>query len=391
MQVHRNVPVLIMQKVLFALWAGLATGYNSLASQASKNGKGDMASNTNKPSRVTSDVDFSVDGKQFSYLNVPHSRNDSAWGSVRVPIIVIKKGEGPTVFFTGGNHGDEYEGPIALLKLARSLEPAQLTGRVIIMPTLNLPAVRVGARLSPIDGLNMNRVFPGVRAGTVTQMIADYVYTTVLPQADVVVDIHAGGKTMSLVPCAVMHQLEDKLLMDRTMAALLAFGAPLGLVLKELDSEGMLDTAVEDMGKIFISTELGGGGTVTTYSMGIADTGIRNILCHFGLIDEAVVTPQARGLSATRLMHTPDDDCFVIANENGLYEILIDLGAEIEEGTPIGQIHFYETPERAPSLYKARRTGMVIDRHVPGLIQAGDCLALIATDYVIHKRDSHDR
>lgn len=340
-----------------------------------------MASKANKPSRVTSDVDFTVDGKQFGYLNVPHSRNDSAWGSVRVPLVVVKNGDGPTVFFTGGNHGDEYEGPIALLKLARSLEPPNMTGRVIIMPTLNLPAVRAGTRLSPIDGLNMNRVFPGVREGTVTQIIADYVYTKILPHADVVVDIHAGGKTMSLVPCAVMHQLEDKTLMDRTMAALLAFGAPIGLVLQELDSEGMLDTAVEDMGKVFISTELGGGGTVTTYTVGIADTGIRNILCHFGLIDEAVVTPQARGQPATRLMHTPDDDCFVIANENGLYEILVDIGLEVQEGTPIGRIHFYDTPERTPSLYNARRTGMVVHRHVPGLIQAGDCLALIATDY----------
>ena len=360
---------------------GIGGGYNALASQARENDKSNMASKANKPSRVTTDVDFTVDGKQFSYLNVPHSRNDSAWGSVRVPIVVVKNGEGPTVFFTGGNHGDEYEGPIALLKLARSLEASNITGRVIIMPALNLPAVRAGTRLSPIDGLNMNRVFPGVREGTVTQMIADYVYSVIVPQADVVVDIHAGGKTMSLVPCAVMHRLEDKALMDRTMAALLAFGAPLGLVLQELDSEGMLDSAVEDMGKVFISTELGGGGTVTTHTMGIADTGIRNILCHFGLIDEAVITPQARGLPATRLMHTPDDDCFVIASESGLYEVLVDLGAEIEEGTPIGQIHFYETPERAPNLYKAGRTGMVVHRHVPGLIQVGDCLALIATDY----------
>ncbi|MDH3670750.1 MAG: N(2)-acetyl-L-2,4-diaminobutanoate deacetylase DoeB [Gammaproteobacteria bacterium] len=340
-----------------------------------------MGSKRDKPSRVTSDVDLTADGKQFGYLSVPHSRNDSAWGSVRVPIVVAKNGDGPTVFFTGGNHGDEYEGPIALLKLARSLEASQITGRVIIMPALNLPAVRAGTRLSPIDGLNMNRVFPGVREGTVTQMIADYVYTTILPHADVVVDIHAGGKTMSLVPCAVMHQLEDKALMDHTMAALLAFGAPFGLVLQELDSEGMLDTAVEDMGKVFISTELGGGGTVTTDTVGIADSGIRNILCHFGLIDETVITPQARGLPATRLMHTPDEDCLVVANDNGLYEILVDLGREVAAGTPIGRIHFYETPERAPSLYKARRSGMIVHRHVPGLIQAGDCLALIATDY----------
>ncbi|MFQ6024856.1 MAG: succinylglutamate desuccinylase/aspartoacylase family protein, partial [Acidiferrobacterales bacterium] len=282
---------------------------------------------------------------------------------------------------TGGNHGDEYEGPIALLKLVRSLEPSQVSGRIIVMPTLNLPAVRAGTRLSSIDGLNMNRVFPGKRNGSITAMIAHYVHTEILPLVDVVVDIHAGGKTLNLVPCAVMHQLEDKALMEKTMSALMAFGAPFGLVLLELDSEGMLDTDVEEMGKVFLSTELGGGGTVTTHTMGIADTGIRNVLCHFGLLDETPVTPEARGLPATRLMHTADQDCFIIAGDNGLYEILVDLGTDVETGTPIGQIHFYETPERTPLVYHARRSGTIVCRHFPGLVQAGDCLAVIATDY----------
>lgn len=340
-----------------------------------------MTSRTAKPSRVKVSVDFETDGKQFGYLTVPYSRNDSAWGSIRIPIVVLKNGTGPTVFFTGGNHGDEYEGPITLLKLVKSLEPADLSGRVIVVPTLNLPATKAGVRLSPIDGLNMNRVFPGAREGTVTAMIAHYVYTEILPLADIVVDIHAGGKTLNLVPCAVIHELEDKALMERAMSALQAFGAPVGLVLLELDKEGMLDTTVEEMGKVFVSTELGGGGTVTTQTVNIADAGVRNILCHFGLLDETVTSPQARGLPPTRLMHTPTEDCFVIADESGLYEVLVDLGEEAKEGTPIGQIHFFETPQRPAVVYRARRSGMIVCRHFPGLVHAGDCLAVIATDY----------
>ena len=76
-----------------------------------------------EPCRVSATIDLEADGKRFGALNVPHSSNESAWGAVRVPIVVIRNGAGPTLLFTGGNHGDEYEGPIALLKLARSLEP----------------------------------------------------------------------------------------------------------------------------------------------------------------------------------------------------------------------------------------------------------------------------
>ena len=332
-------------------------------------------------SKVTTAIDFDADGKQHGTFNVPHSRNDSAWGSLRVPITVIKSGTGPTVLLTGGNHGDEYEGPIALMKLIRSLESEQIAGRVIVIPALNYPAVLAGTRLSPIDGVNMNRAFPGRRDGTVSQMIAHFVRTRILPLADVVVDMHSGGKTMKLLPCGVIHQLPDPEFMSRTLAALEAFDAPLGLVLLELDAEGMLDTAAEEMGKIFLSTELGGGGTATVETVSIAETGIRNLLCHFGVTDGAPQRREARGLPPMRLMHTPDDASYVSSEDNGVLEMLAELGQEVKAGAAVGQVHSIDRPEQAPRLYKARNDGTIICRHHPGLIQRGDALAVIATDY----------
>jgi N-alpha-acetyl-L-2,4-diaminobutyrate deacetylase len=334
-----------------------------------------------KPSRIWTDIDVRADGKQDGYLNVPYSRNDSAWGSVRLPITIIKNGTGPTLLFTAGSHGDEYEGPIALMKLARDLTPERLNGRVIILPAMNMPAVRSGTRLSPLDGLNMNRIFPGRRDGTVTLMIAHYVYTHLMPLADVVVDLHSGGKTLDFVPSAVMHHLDDPVRMGRTLAAVQAFGAPLGLVLRELDNEGMFDTVVEEAGRIFISTELGGYGTATTRTVDISDIGVRNLLCHFGLLDEQPVRPETLGRAPTRLMHTPDADCFVMAEDGGIYEILADTGTWVEKGDPIGRIHFYEHPDRPTVPYHARRSGIIYSRHAPGLVQAGDSLAVIAMDY----------
>ena len=60
----------------------------------------------------------------------------------------------------GGNYGDEYEGQIALNNLIRTLEPQHIRGRLIILPALNFPAAMAGRRVSPLDGLNLNRVFP---------------------------------------------------------------------------------------------------------------------------------------------------------------------------------------------------------------------------------------
>jgi N-alpha-acetyl-L-2,4-diaminobutyrate deacetylase len=333
-----------------------------------------------KEPKVSATIDVEADGKQFGYLGIPHSRNESGWGAVHLPIVSIKNGRGPTLVFTGGNHGDEYEGPIALMKLARALDPGEISGRVIVIPALNYPAVMAGTRVSPIDGVNMNRAFPGERGGTVSAMIAHYVQTKILTLADVLLDIHSGGKTMMFSPFACYHQIPDRAVMEQAKAAMLAFGAPISLELVELDAEGMIDTSVEEMGKIFVGTELGGGGTTTTETVAIAETGIRNLLAHFGVLDEKPLTREARGLPPTRLMHMPDSDCYIISEDGGIYEALRDLNSPVQEGDAVGQIHFPEKPERAPAVYRARRPGTLIGRTHKALMEPGDFLALIAAD-----------
>ncbi len=325
-------------------------------------------------SKISSTIDFNAEGAQHSHLTIPHSRNDSAWGSILMPISVFKRGEGPTVLLTGGSHGDEYEGPIALMNLIRSLDLARLSGRVIVIPALNYPAVKAGTRLSPIDSRNMNRTFPGNQNGTVTEMIADFVQRFILPLCDVVVDIHAGGKMMSFLPTSVVHKLADQELMARTIAAAKAFGAPNCLVLNELDAVGMLDTAVEEMGKVFVSTELGGGGTTTVETVRIATDGVHDVLVHVGALAEA-----ARGTGETRFLETPEGS-FVIADRSGIMEVAVEPGQTIRAGDPIAYIHDIDAPTAPPCIYRAPLAGIVVHRHVAGLIGRGDCLSVIAQD-----------
>jgi N-alpha-acetyl-L-2,4-diaminobutyrate deacetylase len=331
-------------------------------------------------SRISTDLDFERDGRQVGYLNVPNSTNESGWGTLLMPIAVVKNSRGPTILFTGGNHGDEYEGPVALMKLLRALEPAQVKGRVIILPGLNMPALLAGQRLSPIDGMNMNRAFPGARGGTITAMIAHYVQTALLPRADIVCDIHSGGRSMTFLPSVVVHKLDDPELMRRTLGAAAAFGAPVALVLKELDSAGMLDTAVEQMGRLFISTELGGAGVLSPATVKIADIGVRNLLAHFGICDEPIVTRAEQGLAPTRIMAVPDGDCYAATAESGLYEPFVEVGETVEKGQLLGQVHDIERPGEPPAEKRAKRDGLLVCRLGPGRVRRGDTIAVIAVD-----------
>ena len=128
---------------------------------------------TLRPSPIAPTVDFDRDGVQHGFLRLPYSRDDSAWGSVMIPIAVIRNGAGPAALLTGGNHGDEYEGPIALFDLARTLKAEEVRGAVIIVPAMNHPALVAGTRTSPIDRGNLNRSFPGRPDGTITDPQAE--------------------------------------------------------------------------------------------------------------------------------------------------------------------------------------------------------------------------
>jgi N-alpha-acetyl-L-2,4-diaminobutyrate deacetylase len=325
-----------------------------------------------KPNPIFSTVPFDRDGVHHGFLRLPYSRDDSAWGSLMIPICVARNGDGPTALLTGANHGDEYEGPLALQNLAYNIDAADITGRVIIVPAFNYPAFRAGTRTSPIDSGNMNRAFPGRPDGTVTEKIADYFQRTLVPMADVVLDIHAGGKTLDFVPFAAAHVLEDKHQQKACVAAMQAFGAPYSMMLLEIDNTGMYDTAVEGQGKIFVSTELGGGGTASANTINIAKRGVRNLLIHTGIQKgELEVSPSIA-------LDMPDDDCFVFCEHDGLIEFNVELGDSIKNGDVLARVWPLDRTGVSAVEYRAKHDGIVAGRHFPGLVKSGDFLSMIA-------------
>ena len=298
-------------------------------------------------------IPLEADGKHHGHLRLPYSRNESAWGNLMIPITVVRNGEGPTALLTGANHGDEYEGPIALHDLALHLEAHNIVGSVIILPALNYPAFLSATRTSPIDSANMNRIFPGRPDGSVSEKIADYLLSTLVPMADVVLDFHSGGKTIEFIPFAASHLLADKQQEARCEAAVKAFGAPYSLKMLEIDNAGMYDTAVESLGKVFVTTEIGGGGTSTVNSVNVAKKGVRNLLAHTGIL------PTSTETVTTVHLHMPDDDCFVFSSDSGMIEPLADLGADVRAGDCIARIWRPDRTGEPPVQLHAKRNGLL--------------------------------
>ncbi len=330
-------------------------------------------------SRLIPEVDFDAEGKQTGFVRLFHSVHSSAYGFIPIPIVVIKNGAGPTALFVSGNHGDEYEGQVALSNLAKSLDPSQIKGRVIILPMANFPAAMAGRRTSPLDEGNLNRTFPGNPDGTVTQQIAFFIEHVLIPMADVVCDLHSGGSSLMYVPCALIKRVSDPARHAQQVALLRAFGSPLAYVSGGGNGTGTDSTLMggaERAGKLAVGTELGGSGQVTPAALRIVERGLRNVLVQMGILPRKM---RLKG-EDTRFLNVGGPDYFVYAPDSGVFEPVVELGDEVRKGQLAGRIHFPETPWASAVEFRFGREGFVLCKRVPGRTSRGDCLFHLGTD-----------
>ncbi|WP_198368456.1 succinylglutamate desuccinylase/aspartoacylase family protein [Roseomonas rosulenta] len=336
-----------------------------------------------RKSRLVPEVDYAKDGKQTGFIRLFHSTHDSAYGFLPIPIVVVKNGEGPTALFTSGNHGDEYEGQVALTNLVKWLTPDMIRGRVIMLPMANYPAALAGRRVSPIDDLNMNRIFPGDPDGTVTRQIAHYIDSELIPLADLVIDLHSGGSSLNYIPTALAKQSADPVLYQKQLAALRAFGAPYTYIQGGAQGQGgdqTLGSGADRRGRISLGTELGGAGAVNASGLAIAERGLRNLLVHLGILGaEHFVEPPV----PTRFLDVRGPEMYVYAPDNGVFEPLVELGDMVTPGTPAACIHIPETPWLPPIEIAFKAAGIVMCKRIPARTKRGDCLFHLASDLAV--------
>lgn len=328
---------------------------------------------------IFTDIDYGRSGKQVGYLNLPHSPHTDAWGVMPIPIAVISHGSGPTVLMEGGNHGDEYEGPIVLGRLIRELDPATIEGRLIIIPAINTPAVLAGQRVSPVDGLNLNRCFPGNATGSMTQQIVYYVHEELFQLADAFVDLHSGGSSLDIIPSAILEPAPDAEHMRRNRDAVMAFGAPVAVGLNNLGDPRTSTASAVRAGLTTVGTELGSGGTVTREALQVAERGVHALLAHLGVMAPPAVP--AAPVESTRLKRIPGADGYVYAPADGVFEAYHRRGDTVEAGQVAGVVHFLGEPGRTPEPCHYKASGLLFANRHPGHTVRGNCVAVVAVDH----------
>jgi predicted deacylase len=253
-----------------------------------------------------------------------------------IPVVVAHGARpGPTLALVAGLHGTEFGGVVALQRLATRLDPARLAGRVIVVPLVNVASFhRLVPHLNPVDGKNMNRVFPGSRAGTQSERAAHLLTTEVLARADVVIDYHGGDLDEDQRPYAYWIQTGDAARDSTNRALLLAFGIdhliryPVPGLTRE--RANLLPTQATPLGKPAITVDAGRAGTYTSDDVTLLVEGTLNVMGRLGMLDRPV-TPLVRPLDFDRTLS-------VASAHTGTFVPLVGRGAYVARGTRLGYV-----------------------------------------------------
>jgi len=247
------------------------------------------------------------------------------------PLIVIRgAAPGPTMALTAGIHGDEYEGPAALWKLADAIDPADLKGQLLIVPIANPRAFAAGTRTSPVDGENLARIFPGKADGTLSHRLAAALMTTVIDNADLLIDSHSGGVRLAFLPVAGFYEGGD--IAPDVAARSLQIARQMGIAfLWQLPQvAGVLSFEAARRGVAVCGAEIGGRGNCLPADAENYLGAYLSVLAHQGMIDPVHKRPETTACLEGDWKQTP---------KGGYLETIVALGQRVAEGQPLARLY----------------------------------------------------
>jgi predicted deacylase len=195
---------------------------------------------------------------------------------------------GPVLFVNAGVHGGEYPAVEAVIRLSKTLDTKKISGTVILMPVLNLPAFRTRTPfVCPIDNVNPNRVFPGDPQGSYSEQMTHALINEFVVHADAYVDLHGGDIPEALVPFVICRNGDDDVSVKSKQMAL-AFELPYVLTVSKPVQPGRGSSsyaAAAEKGVPSILAEAGGVGQMQEEAVELLVNGVVNVMHHLGMIE----------------------------------------------------------------------------------------------------------
>jgi predicted deacylase len=256
-----------------------------------------------------------------------------------IPVAVFHGAKpGPTLAIVSGAHGTEYASIISLEKLIRTLDPAAISGTVIIVPLINIPSFEQKVpHVNPVDGKSMNRFYPGKLDGTQTDRASYLITKQVVEQCDHLIDLHGGDLDESLRPYSYWTKTGNDQQDRISREMVLAFGLDHIIISadrpKDPQASRYLENTATTRGKPSITAEAGHAGTVEAEDVGALVNGCLNVMRYLKMLPgtaEAVERP------------VWIEKVIPVASERaGIFYPLVRRGTYVEQGMKIGYVTDY--------------------------------------------------
>lgn len=261
---------------------------------------------------------------------------ETASGPMRFPLVIINGADdGPILCLTSGVHATEYAPIDAVMRVVQSLDPSKLRGAVIAVPVVNMRMFdsRTGF-VSPLDGLNLNKVAPGRPDGSASEILAGVLLDEVIGRAAYHIDLHAGDLGEMLLPFAG-YALTGNRELDAQGEALARLYSPKLISLATSDgkippfADGICYAATR-RGVVSIFAESGGNGTLEDADVRVHVDGVTNVMRHLRMIDGTPITPGPRVSARERKV--------VRATRAGLLRLRVRIGDELVAGQEVAEV-----------------------------------------------------
>src|SRR6184192_2091681 len=216
--------------------------------------------------------------------------------ALSIPVAVVNGAKpGPVLALVAGAHGTEYASIIALEKLIGMLNPAEISGTVIIVPLVNVPSFEQKVpHVNPVDGKSMNRFYPGKQDGTQTERASYLITKEVVERCDHLIDLHGGDLDESLRPYSYWTKTGNERLDAESRDMLLAFGLDTIIIAadrpKDPAASRYLENTASTRGKPSFAAEAGYAGTVESDDVNLLVDGCLSVMRHLKMMEGAPKT-----------------------------------------------------------------------------------------------------
>jgi predicted deacylase len=289
------------------------------------------------------------DRNTFTVGNATAARGQKALGAIEVPAgsdaalsipVAVFHGAkpGPVLALVAGAHGTEYTSIIALEKLIVTLNPAEISGTVIIIPLINIQSFEQKVpHVNPVDKKSMNRFYPGNLAGSQTERASYLITKQVVEQCDHLIDLHGGDLDESLRPYSYWTKTGNEKQDQISKEMVLAFGLDHIIIStdrpKDSQASRYLENTATTRGKPSITAEAGHAGTVETDDLNALINGCLNVMRYLKMLT-----------GAPAVIEHPvwiEKVVTLASEQTGIFYPLVKRGTYVEQGMRVGYVTDY--------------------------------------------------